>query len=284
MDGNLRSVMRQHTLSRSAVNEARLLKERLRAGELSSDQLMLAAAAGIESAGMAIGMDAENAAKICAEILPAASYPQHRGLFSTIWEQVAALWQLNLCLGWGFSANDFVSLPVPTPRFAQSMATTLVLVPYAQTVEQTVSRLWDALEIRALNADIDGKVFFEAMRLKDGVDHPGRCLRWEWIDLFAHWIPTLDEGVDPVTVRDPRLAHAGVFAAAVLHPQWAANLDGRRIPFVWLSGYLHHTDRLGLYCQHPDRHCPWSPVLLMKNRIDFGFYAHSVPLILEVAS
>jgi hypothetical protein len=52
------------------------------------------------------------------------------------------------------------------------------------------------------------------------------------IDLGAN------HGSSPSDVRDPKTStHAGILAAAALHPAWVRSMDGDRVPHTWLPGY-----------------------------------------------
>ena len=41
-----------------------------------------------------------------------------------------------------------------------------------------------------------------------------------------------------MVVRVPEKSpHAGILAAAALHPQWVKSMDGDKVPYVWIPGY-----------------------------------------------
>ena len=57
-------------------------------------------------------------------------------------------------------------------------------------------------------------------------------LRWEVIDMGANF------NKRPPSKRSAATSpHAGILAAAALHPQWIKSMDGDKVPYVWLSGY-----------------------------------------------
>lgn len=72
------------------------------------------------------------------------------------------------------------------------------------------------------------------VRLADGIVHqPG--IRRVTVDLGAHFEP--GQYLSPSKVRSPRSAHAEVLAAAAHFPRWIRAMDGKNVPYTWLSGY-----------------------------------------------
>ncbi len=237
MDDRLRFIQRRGALSGSPDDEAQLLVERVRAGEIREDQLLIAAATGVIPAACAIiGRSAEQASSAYRRILTAPS----RDLFPSIIEQMKVVWRLNQRYGWGFTDTEFLSLPVPTtwPSRGEQDLIAMTLVPYLDTVGDTFEVLWRAIESRHRNTWRWDALKSDPANLKllDGITHPGKCLRWEAIDLAANW--NQENGINPRDVRDPSSSpHAGILAAAVLHTRWVKAMDGTTVPFVWIPGY-----------------------------------------------
>ncbi|MFH1098680.1 MAG: hypothetical protein V1723_02045 [Candidatus Uhrbacteria bacterium] len=84
------------------------------------------------------------------------------------------------------------------------------------------------------------KSFFFARTLitvKSGAYVPG--LQWRVLDLGAYWYPSRRCcNMRPIDVRDD--AHdpnVDLFAALVQHPKYVCRMDGRKIPFLWVSGF-----------------------------------------------
>lgn len=72
------------------------------------------------------------------------------------------------------------------------------------------------------------------VRLVDGIVHrPG--IRRVTVDLGAHFVP--GRYLAPRKVRSPYSAHAEVLAAAAHFPRWIRAMDGKTVPYTWLSGY-----------------------------------------------
>lgn len=235
MDDRLRLIQRRGVLSGSPDDEAQLLIERLRAGELTNEQLLVAGVAGFTSASLALGMSAEAAA---AEINGPPSVCNEY-LFETIIDQVRIVGELNNRLGWGFTLNDFLTLPLPMhqPAPGEHGLSTLVLVPYLDTVQETFDGLWKAIQSRHTNTYRweQSKSDPDNLRLLEGITHFGKCLQWEAIDLGANW--DQENGIAPRDVRNTQSPHAGVLAAAALHTKWVEAMDGTTVPYVWLPGY-----------------------------------------------
>ncbi len=236
MDDRLRLIQRRGVQSGSPDDEARLLIERLRAGELTHEQVLVGAAAGFTSASLVLGMTAEAAAteingppSVCNEYL-----------FETVIDQVRIVGELNNRLGWGFTLNDYLTLQLPThqPAPGEHGLSTLVLVPYLDTVQATFVGLWKAIQSRHANTDRWDQFKSDQanLRLLEGITHPGKCLRWEAIDLAANW--DQENGIAPRDVRDPTSSpHAGILAASAIHTRWVESIDGESVPNVWVPGY-----------------------------------------------
>ncbi len=157
------------------------------------------------------------------------------GLFTPVEQQIALVRARNVERGWGFMEPDFEELAAP-PTWPKDRLTAVVLVPYLgdQGEVKGVQRTFDELWIWAASRQEDSwrwdglKSDPEHLRLLSGIEHkPG--LRWEVIDLWGH----LDSS--PVEVRkSDESPHAGVIAAAALHPNWIA---GNFVLYVWIPGY-----------------------------------------------
>lgn len=144
-------------------------------------------------------------------------------MFKTPVQQMTQVKKWNKKYKWGF--KDF---PIP-PDFTQHDLTTLVLVPYFETVSETVEKLWQVIadECTTWRNDNTRKI-----TLIEGIAQPPKGLKWEKIDLGAHHkLRSVSE------VRDKTSAHAGVLAAAVLFPNWVKSMDGVKVPYVDLAGY-----------------------------------------------
>lgn len=189
-------------------------------------------------------------------------YADKEWLFSPPYAQAFKLFQWNKDLGWGFDPD---SIELPDSIFARRATTFLddeecdrpipltlegrnaqnledikrhfdidnrhlravVLVPYFETPEITFRRLAEVLEMqqgnKATNYLMQNAKDFT---LAEGVDYPGRCLRWEMIDFGA------------TEVKEPKkLAHAGVLASAIYSPQWLAAMYLKIVPPVLIGGY-----------------------------------------------
>jgi hypothetical protein len=74
------------------------------------------------------------------------------------------------------------------------------------------------------------------VRLLDGIEHrPG--VRRVTVDLGAHWEPGQKNYIRPRNIRGTDSAHAELLAAAAHFPDWVRAMDGKSVPYVWLSGY-----------------------------------------------
>jgi hypothetical protein len=74
------------------------------------------------------------------------------------------------------------------------------------------------------------------VRLLDGIEHrPG--VRRVTVDLGAHWEPGRKNYIRPRNIRGTDSAHAELLAAAAHFPDWVRAMDGKSVPYVWLSGY-----------------------------------------------
>lgn len=220
----------------SVEDEAALIRERVRVGEVRPRQALLAAAADIPAAVLATGDRPGRARRRLEEVLPKPSWEE---LYLPVHEQMNVVWQLNEQFSWGFSANDFVSLPFPG-EWPDRWEAIRVLVPYLATVPETFDALWRATKSRhghRKRAADDSRIKADELylRLAEGIRHPGKRLRWETLDVFSY--RDSEEGLAPRTWRGMVLPHAGLLAAAAIHVRWVQAMDGIRVPHVWLAGY-----------------------------------------------
>lgn len=145
------------------------------------------------------------------------------------------------------------------PRWPEEPLVALVLVPYFDGsttqegrtitgVEHTFHQLWNAAARmyqthRRWNRYT--KAGPERLRLLEGIEH-AVGLRWEVIDLGCQRRDI------PMNVRSARLSpHAGILAAAALHPQWIRAMDGGRVPRVWIPGYEVNESSAGQWTYAP---------------------------------
>lgn len=71
------------------------------------------------------------------------------------------------------------------------------------------------------------------LRLAEGTEHPGRCIRWEVIDRGAN------KGRSPYKVRAAvkNLPHASIFASHAYSPLSVSKMIRSKTPSNWLTGY-----------------------------------------------
>lgn len=172
-------------------------------------------------------------------------------IFLSPGKQIARVRRLNLKRKWGFTDKDFRQAETSIPKWPEDKLVAVTLVPYlddekmCKRIKRTFRELWEvaasaqhASWIRGGNTDSD------PLRLLKGATHqPG--LRWEVIDLGCN------RSQPPVEIRSSKSSpHAGILAAAMLHPEWVKHMDGDNVPYVWLPGYEANV---------ADRH-PWKDV------------------------
>lgn len=177
------------------------------------------------------------AAKMVAALTSPADYSWVSGLFISPQDQLAQVRAWNEEYGWGFTDGELHGAAEShILRRSADRLTTLVLVPYFGDFWTTFCKLWELARSRQERYSVSWGGFSglpeENLRLLPGITHPGKCLRWEKIDLGAI------RGCSPGRVRDPKTSpHAGILAAAALHPNWVRAMDGDFVPRVWLPGY-----------------------------------------------
>ncbi|MBA2308050.1 MAG: hypothetical protein H0W01_01820 [Pseudonocardiales bacterium] len=182
---------------------------------------------------------------------PVAGAASTQSLFVPLTEQLANVRRWNEDLEWGFSEADFDAIDLTESHHSQPLVAD-VIVPYLDDiylgddedfmdgVRHTCDELWSLAAAQQayawcfdwLWAEYDGRR--KPVRLLPGIEHrPG--IRRVAVDLGAHWRPS--RHIRPGQIRGVNSAHAEVLAAAAHFPQWAAAMDGKRVPFVWISGY-----------------------------------------------
>jgi hypothetical protein len=159
-------------------------------------------------------------------------------LFCSPEQQIASVRSWNLERGMGFIEAHFIQAQIQLAQLpARDGLTVPVLVPYLEEAGETFDALWGVVEFvydehyRWSELKSDKR----HLRLLEGIEHPGRCLRWEIINFGAHHEP--ENGRRVCDVRGSSSAHAGVLAAVAHFPKWVAAMDGDKVPYVDIAGY-----------------------------------------------
>jgi hypothetical protein len=166
-------------------------------------------------------------------------------MFASLFEQLAQVRRWNEERGWGFSASDLDSVDLTPSAESRPLVVDLIAVYLDDNadldgVRRTCHELWTlAAEQQPHTWCWDWywdkwKNRPKPVRLLDGLVHrPG--IRRVSVDLGAHFVP--GRYLRPSHVRDQDSAHAEVLAAAAHFPRWIRAMDGKTIPYTWLSGY-----------------------------------------------
>ena len=167
------------------------------------------------------------------------------GLFTTTAKQIERVRGWNREFGWGTSDEAFNEAEKSVPAWPEQKLVAVVLVPYLadkanedETVTTGLERTFHELWMRAkskqdANWRWDGydKAGSDRLRLHEGIEHKVG-LRWEVIDLGCNRNKKL------MDVRNSKSSpHAGILAAAALHPNWVKSMDGDKVPYVFAPGY-----------------------------------------------
>lgn len=178
--------------------------------------------------------------RVSARVAKRAIAPPDR-IFASLREQLDNVREWNDEREWGFSA-DYLDAVDLTPSFEDEPLVVDLLAVYLgdddelDGVRRTCHELWTvAAEQQAHTWCWDWrKDRAKPVRLLDGVVHrPG--VRRVTVDLAAHFEP--GRYLRPSKVRGVDSAHAEVLAAAAHFPRWIRAMDGKTIPYTWLSGY-----------------------------------------------
>jgi hypothetical protein len=172
-------------------------------------------------------------------------------MFVPLADQLANVRRWNEDREWGFTDAELDAVDV-TPRRHRDPLVVDVVAVYLddeflgedggtfEGVRRTCHELWSLASERQLFAwswDETLDVYEhqpKPVRLLPGIRHePG--VRRVTLDLGAHWRP--GHYVRPRRVRGTDSAHAEILAAAAHFPRWARSMDGKSVPFIWLSGY-----------------------------------------------
>lgn len=191
---------------------------------------------------------------------------------------------------WGFTEADFEALGKPPPRPSREMGV-VVLVPFLDTVKAT----FDSLS-SVISSQHDRDAFIRTpthtksdpryLRLLPGIEHQ-RGLRWARLDLGAA------PNFDPIWIRHPAWSpHAEVLAAAAHFPEWVRRMNGREVPYVFITGYEHRyghgawawtmsLSRISLAVSPPEltTHGGWDPLWLSHDYIGHGDHRFASPEI-----
>ncbi len=167
------------------------------------------------------------------------------GLFTSTEKQIVRVREWNKEFGWGISDEAFASAEKSVPAWPEEKLVAVVLVPYLadrqaedDTVTTGLERTFHELWMRA-KAEQDAswrwdgydKAGSDRLRLHKGIEHKVG-LRWEVIDLGC------SRNKKPMDVRNAKSSpHAGILAAAALHPNWVKSMDGDKVPYVFAPGY-----------------------------------------------
>jgi len=157
--------------------------------------------------------------------------------------QIANMRGWNKKFGWGITEEQFASLPAaPVWPEEKLVAVTLVYYPSAHggmTEPQTwVESWWKVLHAvhrnprrwESISTDID-----HLRTLSGSMPVPSGSLKWEVIDLAAHW--DKENGMKPQDKVGKGSVHVGVLASAAHHKKWAQSLDGVNVPYPVIGGF-----------------------------------------------
>ncbi len=166
-------------------------------------------------------------------------------MFAPLPEQLANIRRWNAERGWGLTAGDLHAVDL-TPRAGNDpLVVDLIAVylrdgPEMSAVPRTCHELWTvaaAQQPRSWSWDWHGDRWErrpKPVQLITGLVHrPG--IRRVTVDLAAHFEP--GRYVRPSTLRSLDSAHAETLAAAAHFPRWIRAMDGKDVPYAWLSGY-----------------------------------------------
>jgi hypothetical protein len=166
-------------------------------------------------------------------------------MFTSLEQQLATVRRWNEEREWGLLHGDFAAIDL-TPRVHDDPLVVDLIAVYLDSTRQldgvrrTCHELWKLAteqQPHAWSFDWEWDEWKESpkpVRLLDGIEHrPG--VRRVTVDLGAHWEP--GRHIRPRNVRSTRSAHAELLAAAALFPDWVRAMDGKSVPYIWLSGY-----------------------------------------------
>jgi hypothetical protein len=166
-------------------------------------------------------------------------------MFTPLTEQLSNVRSWNEERQWGFSVEDLHSVDL-TPRAENDPLVVDLIAVYLgdnaemNGVQRTCHELWTVAaqqQPHSWSWDWYSDKWEQRpkpVRLVDGLVHrPG--IRRVTVDLGAHF----EQGryVRPSTLLSPDSAHAEILAAAAHFPRWIRAMDGKEVPYTWLSGY-----------------------------------------------
>ena len=166
-------------------------------------------------------------------------------LFASLPEQLANIRRWNEERRWGLRADDFHAVDLTPqagddPLFVDLIAVYLDDRPDLNGIRRTCHELWTVAAAQQPHAwawDWYADKWEHRPKpvcLADGLVHrPG--IRRVTVNLGAHFEPGRHNR--PSALRNPDSAHAEVLAAAAHFPRWIRAMDGKTIPYVWLTGY-----------------------------------------------
>lgn len=171
------------------------------------------------------------------------------GLFNEAVHQVDRVRAMNRGLEWGIPDKAFIKAKNSIPAWPNEKLVAVVLVPYLADLHLTFHELWICAENEQKDAgwrwDGYNKIGPDRLRLLKGIKHKVG-LRWEVIDLGCN------RNKKPEDVRNANTSpHAGILAAAALHPNWVKSMDGDEVPYVYLPGYEVRRHSRELWAQVP---------------------------------
>ena len=168
-------------------------------------------------------------------------------LFLPLDRQLENVRRWNRERSWGFTELDFLDVEL-TPTEKDGPLVVDIVCPLLDDaaslggVQRTFEELWQVTAEQYPSSWWwgDSHPHRKGVRLLDGITHtPG--IRRVTVELDAYWNPVIS--VRPLDVRGPRAANAEVLAASAHFPKWVQAMDGKRFPYVWLSGYqVTHPD------------------------------------------
>jgi hypothetical protein len=166
-------------------------------------------------------------------------------MFSSLERQLGNIRRWNEEREWGIPVGDLAAIDLTPREHDDPLIVDLIAVYLPATrrldgVRRTCDELWKIAaeqQPHAWSFDWEWDEWKQdpkPVRLLDGIVHePG--VRRVTVDLGAFWEP--GKFVRPRHIRGENSAHAELLAAAAHFPDWVRAMDGKSVPYVWLSGY-----------------------------------------------
>lgn len=206
-------------------------------------------------------------------------------MFNSPEDQLKKAKALNKERKWGLKASDFPKVPDFKPETDTEVLVLSINLPEKDGksgVARTFDELWDAIDIDGHTKWRWDSLYSDNIRLFNREHTPG--LRWVAYDPNFYW--DKEKGRSPESLWNDKesVAASEALSAVLLNPDYVAQLDGYKVPYIDLAGYQFKYDNEWSDCPCLDRWVDGRRLGLSANWAGAAGPGWAAPRVREIGS